>query len=152
MPVMYDVHDVFYYAILGASTGNRLGTALWWICRLFQWNIHRTRHLLGPLLPYHYCPTLRRRLFQHVANDPNSRAHFRRQAAAWEDQPMTHHTNATTTTTTATTILVGPKHGLEAAATYGISFHRIRSSCLYGKNSGHPASHTWNWDLPTTKN
>ncbi|KAG7351705.1 hypothetical protein IV203_007753 [Nitzschia inconspicua] len=48
--------------------------------------------------------------------DPNSRAYFKRQAAAWESQPSP--SNASN--------LVGPKHGLDAAAKYSISFHRIR--------------------------
>ncbi|KAG7365818.1 hypothetical protein IV203_028488 [Nitzschia inconspicua] len=48
--------------------------------------------------------------------DPNSRAYFKRQAAAWESQPLPSNAS----------IPVGPKHGLDAAAKYSISFHRIR--------------------------
>jgi hypothetical protein len=60
--------------------------------------------------------------------DHESRAYFRRQAAAWEDQPMPNWTSggSSSINTSNTTMMVGPKHGLDAAAKYSISFHRIR--------------------------
>jgi hypothetical protein len=62
--------------------------------------------------------------------DPNSREYFRRQAAAWEDQPMPHSTTGSDKDNVSfdnnNIFMVGPKHGLEAAAQYSISFHRVR--------------------------
>lgn len=57
------------------------------------------------------CPAT---LYQFRA-DPNSRAYFKRQAHAWESQPLPSNVSR----------VVGPKHGLDAAAKYSISFHRI---------------------------
>jgi hypothetical protein len=89
----------------------------WLISRCLSWmgirgNATDTRDVMTGEQRFHdACPAT---LYLFRA-DPNSRAYFKRQAAAWENQPLPNNSSR----------VVGPKHGLDAAAKHSISFHRI---------------------------
>ena len=100
-----DIHRPYEDRYLSECLSNKLG--IWG-------NSTDTRDLLGEQR-FHDTDTAT--LYTFRASSHKSASYFARQAKAWEDQPMPRQTNATA--------VVGPKHGIEAAAKHSISFHRI---------------------------